>query len=419
MMHNQFMKRVHLFKRTCWPITFAVCLLLIIGVLFIYSACYISEGLEVQSYYKKQILWAFVGLLSYIFFSLFDYRRFRRIAVWLYAVCLVLLVMVLMFGVTRYGATRWLMILGVNVQPSELMKIGVLILLARIFSTPSVNMKDLRVFLFSLFIVFVPFALIKMQPDLGTAIILFPVTFVMMFVGGVPLRYLGVIVALGVACVALLLGLLVLPEKMGASEERQAAILNTIGLKDHQKRRILVFLNLDKDPLGSGWNKKQSKIAVGSGGAWGKGYCKGKQNILGFLPRSVAPTDFIYSVIAEEKGFMGSVIVLLLYGTIIGFGMLGAIIARDRMGRLLCAGVVTMLFTHVFVNIAMTVGLMPITGLPLPLLSYGGTFMVVVMSSLGIVQSVFVRSRRSDNFAHSSSKPIGYSGGIRKGMRHV
>lgn len=410
MMRSQLGREIKLLSRTCWPITFAISLLLVIGVLFIYSACYISEGVEVQSFYKKQIMWAFVGLASYIFFTLFDYRKFRRLAVWIYLICNILLVLVLLFGETRYGAKRWLMVMGVNLQPSELMKVGVLILLARIFSNPSVNLKDLKVFLFCWLVVLLPFGLIKLQPDLGTAIILFPVTFVMMFVGGVPLKYLGTIVAVGVIGIVLLISLLVLPGKLGASEERQAKILNSIGLEDHQKKRILVFLNLDKDPLGSGWNKKQSKIAVGSGGAWGKGYCKGKQNILGFLPRSVAPTDFIYSVIAEEKGFFGSVIVLLLYGTIIGFGTQGAMIARDRLGRLLCAGIVAMLFTHVFVNIAMTIGLMPITGLPLPLLSYGGTFMVVVMSSLGIIQSVFVRSRRADVFERTSTRPMGYSG---------
>jgi len=182
-----------------------------------------------------------------------------------------------------------------------------------------------------------------------------------------------------------------LPAHFGMSENAQEKIIGLTGLKEHQRDRIMTFFQPDKDPLGAGWNKTQSEMAVGSGGVWGKGFQQGTQNILGFLPKSVAHTDFIYSVIAEEKGFFGSVTILLLFGTIIAAGMQTAVISRDRMGRLLSVAVVAMIFCHVFINIAMTVGLMPITGVPLPLLSYGGTFMVVTMSSLGILQSVYVR----------------------------
>lgn len=411
MARKQLKKDARLIMRMSWPVTFSVFMLLVIGVLFIYSACYISPGEEVRSYYKRQILWAFAGLAGYLFFALFDYRRFRRLAVWIYGLCVALLILVLAMGTSRYGATRWLSVFGgVMIQPSELMKIATLILLARMFSNPSLDLQDPKVFLLCLGVVAVPFLLIVKQPDLGTAMIFLPMAFLMMFVGGVPLRYLGGLVALGVLGILLLISVLVLPGKMGMSAERQERIVQSIGLKEHQKRRILVYLNMDKDPLGSGWNKRQSKIAVGSGGVWGKGYRKGKQNILGFLPRSVAPTDFIYSVIAEEKGFFGSVIVLLLFGTIVGCGMQGAIMSRDKLGRLLCVGITAMIFSHVFINIAMTIGLMPITGLPLPLLSYGGTFMVVVMSALGVMQSVFIRSRREDPFRGSTRRTVGYSG---------
>jgi rod shape determining protein RodA len=164
-------------------------------------------------------------------------------------------------------------------------------------------------------------------------------------------------------------------------------------LSEYQKNRILVYLNVTKDPLGAGWNKLQSQIAVGSGGLFGKGYLKGTQNILGFLPRTVAPTDFIYSVVAEETGFAGSLVLLALYTTLIMRCMRAAVRARDRLGRLLAAGISVLIFTHVFVNIAMTVGLMPITGLPLPLMSYGGSFMVSTMIALGLAQSVYLRRR--------------------------
>jgi len=152
-------------------------------------------------------------------------------------------------------------------------------------------------------------------------------------------------------------------------------------------------LNVSQDPLGAGWNKLQSQIAVGSGGWFGKGYLKGTQNILGFLPRTVAPTDFIYSVVAEETGFVGSNLLLLLYTIVIVRCMRAAVQATERFGRLLAAGVGALIFTHVFINIAMTVGLMPITGLPLPLMSYGGSFMVTTMTALGLVQSVYLRRR--------------------------
>jgi rod shape determining protein RodA len=219
-----------------------------------------------------------------------------------------------------------------------------------------------------------------------------------MFVAGSPFRYLGSLAAVGVTMVALLLAALFLPARFGADEAKQQRIRGLTGLSDYQCGRIEVFFHPEKDPLGAGWNKRQSEIAVGSGGMWGKGYLHGTQNILGFLPRSVAPTDFIYSVIAEEKGFAGSLTVLVLFAFLLMLGMMAALRTRDAMGRLLCVGVASLFFCHVFINIAMTVGLMPITGLPLPLLSYGGSFMVIMMSALGIVQSVYIRSHRRDAF---------------------
>lgn len=405
------LRDLRLLTRLSWPINIAIGLLLIMGVLFIYSACFIREGLEVQGFYMKQIVWAMVGIASYIFFALLDYRRLRKFAGWAYVMCLVLLVLVLFIGETRYGAQRWLMLFGGNgimIQPSELMKLAMLIFFARIFSRHGVDTGGLKLFVQSLAVMGVPFLLVVKQPDLGTAMIFIPIAFIMMFVGGVPVKYLGILVGIGLFCVITILGVLLLPEKLGVDEAGQEKLMNSIGLKEHQKRRIMVFLNLDKDPLGSGWNKRQSKIAVGSGGAWGKGFKKGRQNILGFLPRSVAPTDFIYSVIAEEKGFLGSLVILILFGTIVSCGMLTAMAARDMMGRLLCVGVSVMIFFHVFINMAMTVGLMPITGLPLPLLSYGGTFMIVIMSALGIIQSVYIRSQRVSFFEHVD-RPFRYS----------
>jgi rod shape determining protein RodA len=226
--------------------------------------------------------------------------------------------------------------------------------------------------------------------------IFLPVMFAMMFVAGVPMRSLCVPLAVGVLTVSAFVGALFLPQKLGVSPESQERIMSAVGVRSYHRDRLESFFHPERDPLNTGWNKMQSEIAVGSGGLWGKGFLKGTQNILGFLPRKVAPSDFIYSVIAEEKGFVGSMVVLGLFGTVLTVAVYTAGVARDKLGRLVCVGVATVLFCHVFVNIAMTVGVLPITGVPLPLLSYGGTFMMVTMTSLGIVQSVYIRSQYRD-----------------------
>ncbi len=378
-----------------WILNIVITLLLIIGIMFVYSSCYISDDIPVRSLYKKQIGWAFIGTLGYFFFSIVDYRNLRKFSWWLYAACLVLLIAVIFIGKEIYGAKRWLMIFGIGIQPSELAKVSILILLARKLSIPGETFVSWKPVLLVLALVGLPIMLIMKQPDLGTSLVLLPTTFMMMFVANVPWKTIGTLALIGITCISIVLGAVFIPEKLGADKVGQAKVLHLVGLKPYHKKRIDVFFNANQDPLGAGWNKRQSEIAVGSGGLWGKGYKNGTQNILGYLPRSVAPNDFIFSVIAEETGFIGSTIILFLYTTVLGCGIHTAFVAADKFGRLLSTGVVAMLFTHIFINIAMTIGLMPITGLPLPLLSYGGSFMVVMMSTLGIVQSVYIRSHHS------------------------
>ena len=348
----------------------------VIGVMFVYSAGYVEDipSGSTASKYKRQILWVVVGGIAFFAAALFDYRQFRKLSPWIYMAGIFLLLLVAVTGTVEFGARRWLRVLpGLKVQPSELVKLSVLIMLARYMSQPALNLRSWRCVGAVLVIVGVPFLLITMQPDLGTAMIFLPFAFVMMFVAGIPLRYLVALV---------LVGLLILP-------------LAWVTLDDYQQERILVFLDPSRDPFGAGWSKHQSELAIGSGGMWGKGFLRGTQNTLGFLPRSVAPTDFIYSVIAEESGFVGSVAVLALFAVVLACGLRTALVTRDKMGRLLAVGVVTIVFGHVFVNIAMTVGLMPITGLPLPLISYGGSFTISTMVGLGILQSVHIRRPRS------------------------
>ena len=373
-----------------------ILLALAVGVLFIYSSCFISSDLPVKSFYKKQMVWIAVGLAAYMTAALYDYRRAAQWSWAIYALCLVLLVMVLLFGKRIYGARRWLILpgTGFGLQPSELAKLATLLFLAQVLSLPDLERGRFRTFAGLMALVGAPLLLVLKQPDLGTAMVFLPPAMIMMFVGGISGRWLGITVAAGVLAAATVIGAIVLPEVLDVSEETRERVESLLPLPEYQQERIKVLIWPDRDPLGAGWNKNQSEIAVGSGGVWGKGYLNGTQNILGFLPRSVAPTDFIYSVIAEEKGFMGSLFIILLFASIVVFGMRIATSTPDRMGRLLCVGIVSMVFCHVWINIAMTVGLMPITGLPLPLLSYGGSFVVMTLAALGLLQSVYIRSPR-------------------------
>lgn len=382
-------------RRMNWPMIIVIAMALVLGVLFIYSSCYIREEQPVRTFYKKQIMWIALGALCYGICAAYDFRRLVRSGGFLYAACLVLLLLVLVMGRRIYGARRWLMLVGgIGVQPSELAKLATLIYFARLLSLPELNLEKPKTFFTLMGVLALPVVMILRQPDLGTAMAFIPPVFIMMFVAGVPLRYLLSVVAVGVVSASLILGALVLTDNENLSEETRVRIQKVIPLGEYQQDRLKVLLWPDRDPLGAGWNKNQSEIAVGSGGVWGKGFLKGTQNILGFLPRSVAPTDFIYSVIAEEKGFVGSAFVLCIFAAIVVLGCRVAVLTPDRMGRLLCIGIVAMVFCHVWINIAMTVGLMPITGLPLPLLSYGGSFLIMTMSALGILQSVYARSPR-------------------------
>lgn len=355
-----------------WLLTTVILTLIGLGIVFIYSAGYQGEDVPVTGFYQRQILWAVLGLSVYFFFAVTDYRRLVDGAWGIYIAVLVLLILVLLIGKRVYGATRWLSVFNVQVQPSELAKLSLLLILARYLGRPGQETRNPMRLVKALMIVAVPFVLIAKQPDLGTAMTFIPVTLVMLFAARTPTRYLMILGLIGLMC---------LPVAWFA-------------LGDYQRERLLVFVSADRDPLGAGWNKIQSQIAVGSGGFSGKGYLKGTQNVLGYLPRTVAPTDFVYSVIAEETGFVGSIIVLSLYSLVLVTACRASLVAREQTGRLLAVGIMSMIFFHVFVNIAMTIGLVPITGLPLPLISYGGSFIVSMMAALGIVQSVYMRRIR-------------------------
>lgn len=368
-------------RRFDWTQFGTILALLLLSLLFIFSAGTQSgEGIG-GGMAARQLIWALIGLGGYSAAAAFDYRRLREIHWWVYGAVLVSLVVVLFVGTSIYGAKRWFSVGPLMVQPSEFAKLSLIFTLAAWLGDPATDVEEPLSMAKTFLIAAVPFVLIVTEPDLGTAMVLLPVTLAILFCAGAPVKPLLILLGAGmVSLIVVILWLRFFPDSFPI-------------LADYQKNRILVYLNVVQDPLGAGWNKLQSQIAVGSGGLIGKGYLQGTQNILGFLPRSVAPTDFIYSVVAEETGFAGSTVLLALYTTVVVRCVRTAAQAQERFGRLLAIGVGTLLFTHVFVNIAMTVGLMPITGLPLPLMSYGGSFMVTTMTALGLVQSVYLRRR--------------------------
>jgi len=381
---------LQLLLRSDWLMSVATLLIVVTGMLFVYSAAHVFADRPVI-HFERQLLWMGVGLFCYLGLVAVDYRRICREGWWIYAISMALLVLVLCIGLRVRGGRRWLMLLGVGFQPSEFAKVATIVLLAQLLSRPKMNLGMAGPVVVVLGVTAVPALLVMLQPDLGTALVFLPAVVVMMFVAGMPPRMFVTLTLIGLTVAGLMLSALFLPEKLGCSETTQKVFLRMSGLRSYHKERITGFLAPKKDPLGAGWTKVQSQIAIGSGGLTGKGFRKGTSNILGFLPRSVAPTDFLFSVVAEESGFFGAASLLFLFAVLLGCVLRAGAVAVDETGRLLCVGAAVLVFTHIFVNIAMTIGLLPVTGLPLPLMSSGGSFFISVMMLLGMAQSVFVR----------------------------
>lgn len=365
--------------------------LMAIGVCFVYSANSIRDSARLRQLYRSQAELAGIGLLLCLALACVDYRRVVAWSWLFYAGALALLAAVPLAGEARMGARRWIF----GLQPAEFAKLATILLLARLLGRPGAR-RDLREFLLAVLIAAAPAALTLLQPDLGTAMVFVPLALAMLFVAGTAPRALLLSVLAGAAAAGLMLGALVLQERPDAPPAlRRAAARSTSFLSDYQRRRLLDYLHPDRDPYNLGWNRRQSEIAIGSGGLRGKGFLKGDQNLLGYLPPRVSANDFIFSVLAEETGFAGTAGVLLLFAGIVFPGLRTAATARDGSGRLLAAGVVTLIWCHVFINIGMTVGLLPVTGLPLPFVSYGRSFMLTATVAMGLLQSVAVHGRRA------------------------
>ena len=384
-------------KRMDWAMLGTILILIGLSAAFIYSAQFKSDADPVGTNWIKQIAFAGIGLCAYMALVWYDYQNVARLSWFIYGGAVFLLLLVFAFPEVN-GAHRWIPLPGFTLQPSEVAKIAVVIGLAAYLGAPDRDKDEWKTFFGCTAIAGLPFLLIAAEPDLSTSLILAPISLAIMLYCGVQRRFLLIAAAVILLLSAMLCFWIkyeITPEIEALPEaDRPALVLPRMPLmEDYQKGRIKVFLTQDHDLADAGWNKLQSQIAVGSGGLKGKGYLEGTQNILGFLPRTVAPTDFIFCVIAEETGFLGGVCFVLLYAMLLVRCMRASLRAREEFGRLMALGIGVMLFCHVFVNIAMTIGILPITGLPLPLMSYGGSFMVSTMIALGLVQSVYHRRR--------------------------
>jgi rod shape determining protein RodA len=377
--------------------------LMLLGAAFVFSATTASQSSALPWFdqtWIRQIIWYAIGLGAAAVLCIVDYHilaRWSLVIYWATIFCL-LAVLIPHIGSTHgWGARRWIDLGPFQFQPSEFAKLAFILAAANFLSRPPAELKQRDIFWKGIGLLLLPFALILKEPDLGSALVLLPTGLVMMFVAGTPKRYLLKLVA-GVGIVgALLLGdILFAPPKL------------QIKMLEYQRQRLLVYFGADfasKDATPAekaearrlqfekSYQIRQALISVGSGGLLGKGWRQGSQTALGFLPPGAAHNDFIFSVIAEEEGFVGSILVLTLYAVVLFTGLRIAGQARDRLGKLVAVGVVTLLFSHVFINIGMNIRIVPVTGIPLPLLSYGGSSVLCSLIALGLMQNVHIHRR--------------------------
>lgn len=351
-----------------WVLIGLVVTVCLLGIVNIYSATapYKIVGM---SYYLKQFYWMLLGITIALLVCSIDYHILEDLSYWFYGFLILLLIAVLIFGRRSMGATRWLNLGFFTIQPSELMKLVIIATLARFFNNyQSVGGLTVKEMLIPLGLLALPAALIMKQPDLGTAtLVILIASSMVMYVG---LRWSTVITFAAVT----------LP---------MAWISWSFLLRQYQKNRVLDFLDPERSRLGSGYHIIQSKIAVGSGGFTGKGFIKGTQSQLRFLPEQ--HTDFAFSVFAEEWGFIGSLLLIIIYLSLVLWGLNIARRCNDRFGGLLAVGVTAMLFWHIVINMGMVIGLFPVVGVPLPFFSYGGTSMITSMVGIGLLHNISMR----------------------------
>ena len=381
-----------------WSQLFVMGCLMALSTLFVYSATY-RGGDEIPNEIKKQWLWFALGLICYLMVSLVDYHWFCRKAWLFYGGVLILLIWVLNYSRPIYGARRWITLPGFSIQPSEFAKLSVMLALCYYLSKHMGRLSEWRHLGVASALAIVPGWLIHKQPDLGTALVIGALFLVLIFLAGAPMRFFGwlsiiMAIGLGIAGYDTYRYIRFRDDVVAGHIPPGVKFKSYLYFDRYKFDRILVWVAPEKsDRLGEGWNRKYSLVAIGSGGLNGKGWTKGDVTRGGYLPRTVSLNDFIFAVFAEEAGFMGGAALVGLYAILLLGGVKIAMRARDDLGMLLAAGATFLLFFHVFVNIGMTLGILPIVGVPLPIMSYGGSFVLVCMISLGLLQSVWLHRK--------------------------
>lgn len=350
--------------------------LVALGALLIYSGSLTRFGEPEQFDFShpvvRQATFAAIGLAAALVVARIDYKFFGTISVALYIASMGALVFVLVVGEAAFGSRRWILVGDVLVQPSEIAKLVTIIVLAKYFSDREEAMGSVRVLLTSLAIAALPAALVFAEPDLGSAIIFGAIWLGMVTVAGAKWRHLaGLLAVVLIAVPFLFIGL----------------------VQDYQRERISVWLDAESDPLGSGWNILQGQIGIGSGGLFGKGLTEGTQTQLDFVRTQT--TDYIFSVLGEELGFVGALVLFALFVVLLWRALRVAEVSRDLFGRLIATGVVIFILLQTFINVAVNIGLLPVTGIPLPFVSQGGSSLITLLIAIGVLQSVVLRHRRA------------------------
>src|SRR5580700_6792806 len=362
-----------------WLLATVAIALAIFGVIAIYSVTFMREEAYLQEMYRRQIVWLVIAVVGFFVTSFINYRIWLSHVIFpllLYLAGLGFLVLTHFFGRTTYGAKSWLELGPISFQPAQLAIVSTLLLLSWLLANtgnwvgfwPTIG----RI-LSCAAIVAPPWLLVLIQPDLGECLVQLPMILALLFVGRIPKRYLLVMIVCGLALVP---------------------VIANFGLKPYQRERLTTFINPDYDTQGAAWTINQSLIAIGSGGFYGKGFTAPNTQVdLGFLPQTIVHTDFIFAAISEQLGFAGTVTLVAAFGGLLLTGLLIAASATDDLGRLVAVGIVTLLFTHVYMNIGMTISITPITGVPLPMISYGGSFLVLVLFALGVLESIWIHRK--------------------------
>jgi rod shape determining protein RodA len=355
----------------------------IFGVMAIYSATYMREEVYLTEMWRRQIVWLAIGIGVFFVAALIDYRAWLNhvsFPLIMYLGGLGFLVLTHFIGRTTYGARSWLEIGPISFQPAQLAVISTLLLISWLLANTE-NWVGLWPTIGRILscgaIIAPPWILILIQPDLGECLVWIPAVLALLYVGRVPKRYLLVMIIVAIAVVP---------------------VVANFGLKPYQRERLTTFLNPDYDPQGAGWTINQSLIAIGSGGFYGKGFTAPNTQVqLGFLPSTIVHTDFIFAAIGEQLGFVGTITLVAAFGALLLTGLLIAASATDDLGRLVAVGIITLIFTHVYMNIGMTISITPITGVPLPMISYGGSFLVLVLFALGVLESIWIHRKIRGN----------------------